>query len=813
MGLNFCTKALVWVRSCVSSSRQENNPKKHDRGTISVSSGSLLVLVSLIYLSSAATAAAGWAPPHLQSEGGVEGIVSTIDSRPVGGASVTLVGAATVRRPRVYSGVDGSFGFSGLTPGSYEIVVVAEGFSPLTEVVEVMSNQVSRVDLNLTVASLTETITVTAGRTAQRLGDVPSQVAVLTHEDIKRSAALTVDDLLRQVPSFSLFRRTSSLATHPTAQGVSLRGIGASGVSRTLVLLDGIPHNDHFGNWVYWSKIPQSQIETVEIAEGGLSTLYGSSAMAGVVNIVTRKPEPGSVSIKGQAGMRGTGDLDMFASHQLGTVGMSGGGSLFRTGGYKMVREEERGPIDTEFASRHATGNWRVDYSPNSNLTLFQNGRFFDEDRDNGTPLRENSTDETYLGGGLRALTPDGSDWQLNVFSHIQTFRSSFTSVRPDRASEAVALLQDVPSKDFGLNGQWSRRLPGNQRLTAGADFRWIRAINEEEVFITGGPREGFNIRDRRIVGKQIYSGLFFHDSITPTRRLVLVFGGRVDHWENFGASRVETLNITDPRTTETGFMDTDETTVTPRAGVSYHLTDNFTLRSSFYQGFRAPTLNELYRPFRVGSVQTNANENLTPERLIGTEAGFNHTINRKLFWRMTGFWNRLKDPVSNITISQTDDLITRQRQNLGRARIGGVDAQIVYHPEPNWRVRGQYLYSDAVIENFAIRPEIEGNRLPQVPKHRATLAVDYLGSKWAKMSVQGRFESLRFDDDRNQIPLGSFFVTDLTLFRPLTDQWEAFFAVENLFNRRYPVQASGVELLGTPIMVTGGLRFNISPR
>src|SRR4029453_17886481 len=101
------------------------------------------------------------------------------------------------------------------------------------------------------------------GRVEHPLSDLPTHTTVLTREDIERSSAQTVDDLLREVPGFSLFRRSSSLVANPTTQGVSLRGIGPSGVSRTLVLLDGVPLNDPFGGWVYWSKVPLESIERI----------------------------------------------------------------------------------------------------------------------------------------------------------------------------------------------------------------------------------------------------------------------------------------------------------------------------------------------------------------------------------------------------------------------------------------------------------------------------------------------------------------------------------------------------------------------
>src|SRR5499426_594098 len=143
---------------------------------------------------------------------------------------------------------------------------------------------------------------VSAGRVAQPLSDIPTHTTVLTREDIERSSAQTVDDLLREVPGFSLFRRSSSLVANPTTQGVSLRGIGPSGVSRTLVLLDGVPLNDPFGGWVYWSKVPLESADRVEVVEGASSNLYGNYAMGGVINIITPRPQTRNLDARLQVG-------------------------------------------------------------------------------------------------------------------------------------------------------------------------------------------------------------------------------------------------------------------------------------------------------------------------------------------------------------------------------------------------------------------------------------------------------------------------------------------------------------------------------
>jgi len=104
---------------------------------------------------------------------------------------------------------------------------------------------------------IAEVLVVTASRIEESVDDSPMHVTVLDEQKLQTSAAVTVDDALRQIPGFSLFRRSSSLVAQPTTQGVSLRGVGPSGVSRTLVLLDGIPLNDPFGGWIYWSRVPK----------------------------------------------------------------------------------------------------------------------------------------------------------------------------------------------------------------------------------------------------------------------------------------------------------------------------------------------------------------------------------------------------------------------------------------------------------------------------------------------------------------------------------------------------------------------------
>jgi outer membrane receptor protein involved in Fe transport len=211
-----------------------------------------------------------------------------------------------------------------------------------------------------------------------------------------------------------------------------------------------------------------------------------------------------------------------------------------------------------------------------------------------------------------------------------------------------------------------------------------------------------------------------------------------------------------------------------------------------------------------VGNILTNANAALGPEQLQGVELGLNHAVGSRLSWQATAYWDRVDDPIANVTLTSTPALITRQRQNLGRARVRGINLDADYQPAAAVRIRASYLLSDARVMEFPPTPAIEDNLLPQVPRHRANLRFDYLNSKVFNASLRARYESHRFDDDQNLLRLDSLFVMDVSLDRALGDSWGAFLSVENLFDQTYPVQATPVELLGTPFTVTAGLRFDL---
>ncbi|HXH83322.1 MAG TPA: TonB-dependent receptor, partial [Candidatus Tectomicrobia bacterium] len=650
-------------------------------------------------------------------------------------------------------------------------------------------------------------VVVTPSRLEQRADQAPASVTVVTQEDIRESASQTVDDLLRQVPGFSLFRRSSSLVAHPTTQGLSLRGIGPSGTSRALVLLDGVPLNDPFGGWVPWSRIPLLGVEQIEVVRGGGSSVWGNYALGGVVHVITRRPTERSAALEASYGSQDTHLVDLLLTETRGPLGIGLEGRHLETGGYPIVARSDRGAIDVDADSRHALFNGRLEVALSPDASVFVSGNYFDEERGNGTPLQFNRTDSGIVAAGGRLRTADDSEWRATLYGHVQEFRSTFSSQAPDRNSETLALDQTVPSTAAGGWLQWSRRF-GDHLLSAGAEARWTEGETVEDVFVAGA-----FARTRVAGGEQWLAGVFVQDVWRPSPAWEVVVGVRGDYWTAFDAFRRDTPPPAGVPARQR-FDDAEEVAVSPRIAALFRATPTTTLRASVYQGFRVPTINELYRVFRVRNDVTAANAALEPERLTGGEAGVQQRWG-PVEARVTGFWNEVTDLVANVTLDTPlpdcpPGTTCRQRRNLDLARIRGVEAEVEVRVARDWRLLGAWLYSDARVVESRRQRELEGKRLAQVPAHTATVGLRYRNPSILTASVLARYVGDAWEDDLNTLRLGPYVVVDVFLARQLTRWAEVFVAVENLFDREYAVArtSDGVTSIGAPRLVRGGLRL-----
>ncbi|HEY8829162.1 MAG TPA: TonB-dependent receptor plug domain-containing protein, partial [Candidatus Limnocylindria bacterium] len=250
--------------------------------------------------------------------------------------------------------------------------------------------------------AVSEVITVTATRTQTRLSDAPSSVVVVSADELASAPQATIDDALRQVPGFTLFRRSGSRTANPTSQGVTLRGVGASGASRAVVVDDGIPLNDPFGGWVYWGRVASAELSQVEVLRGGGADLYGSAAMGGVINLIRRPAEGGpSVTVDASTAGRETSVLTLYSSMSSGDWSGTLSGERFDTAGYILVPADERGAVDRAADGGHHAADLTVSHASGEGGRAFLRGSYYDESRNNGTPAQINDTVIRQLAGGL----------------------------------------------------------------------------------------------------------------------------------------------------------------------------------------------------------------------------------------------------------------------------------------------------------------------------------------------------------------------------------------------------------------------------
>ena len=720
-----------------------------------------------------------------QSSERITGSVVDPSGSPVPGATVRLQ-APNGTLDEFRTGSDGRFEFTATAVGPLRIFVTAAGFA---EAALPLTPNGADLRVMLQPAPFFEAVNVTSSRTDAPRADATVTVTVLPASELLTSGALTLDDALKIVPGFTLFRRTSSRVSNPTAQGVTLRGLGGTGASRSLVLADGVPLNDAFGGWVYWDKLPQVAIDRIEVLRGSGSDLYGADAVGGVVQILTWHPRRPAARALVEAGSMATGRLSLFGGGRSGSWSYTIGGEWFSTAGYIAVAREQdpgiapRGPIDTEFGSKHRSGIASAEYQFRNGWRFNAGGQVFTDNRLNGTPAVINDTASRQgTAEGAGALV--GGLFSARGFGGTQGYDQTFSAVSVDRTSEDLNRRQRVPTRVAGMGAQWVRAL-GRHTLLVGAEGKFIKGKTWETQLSAGRVLATLDNG-----GTQRMWSTFVQDTFLASDRLTVVMGAHGDRWHT--------------RSQNTSYNETLGS-FNPRASLAYRLGGGISLRGSAYKGFRAPTLNELYRGFRAGNTQTNPNEALAPEKLTGGDGGMLATRGR-LSARVTGFWNVLDDVITNVTLSTTSQLITKQRANADKMRTAGVEVETGVRLPASLSV----AFSSAIVNaRFKGDTSLRNNRVPQVPQYNVGLNIRYSPREWTASS-QLRVTGMQFEDDLNAFRLRRATVLDVFGSRRFTARISAFVAVENVFNNEYDVGRTPILTTGLPRAARAGIQFSL---
>jgi outer membrane receptor protein involved in Fe transport len=541
----------------------------------------------------------------------------------------------------------------------------------------------------------------------------------------------------------------------------------------------------------------------VEVFRGGESNLYGSDALGGVIQMLTRVPTGPAFSIDTSYGTENTPDLSAWGGTQISRWDFESGVDMSRTDGFTLVAPSQRGLVDVDANSKHATVDGGVGYQISDNGRAFLRGVFFDESRNNGTPVQKNSTGTGIGVAGINTSVGDDDSVLARVFGQVEGYDQTFSAIASNRNTEALTNIQHVPSQEVGGGFQWNHELK-RQTLIGGVDVQEVMGASDEQLISsTSGRHFAKNIAG----GRQRSTGIFGEDIFRMNDRWTVIAGARWDDWSNYDGN---TVKISLPSGNAAGqfFPSRNETSFSPRLSVMRNVGGNAAVWVSGYRAFRAPTLNELYRSFRQGSALTENNPGLRAERLTGAEAGARATFKHKYESRATVFWAEIVNPDTNVTLNTTPTLTTRQRQNLGRIRSVGGEADGILHLSNTLQLSAGYQFTHAYVENST--QSLIGKRVPEVPQHQLTWEARYWNQQKIMVSVEGRYASSQFDDDINTLVLGPYFVMDVFAGHQFRGGWVGYAAVENVLNQRYAVAiASPVQNLGPPILARIGMRYD----
>jgi outer membrane receptor protein involved in Fe transport len=648
-------------------------------------------------------------------------------------------------------------------------------------------------------------------------------VAVVSQQQMNAQPGLTLDDKLHEVAGFQLFRRTSSWTANPTTEGISLRGLGSTAASRTLVVSDQVPLNDAFGGWIHWDEIPSLGIGEVKLLRGGAADLYGSSAIGGVVDVVPVMGGTAGLSAASSQGREGSGRDDSFLvkadaggatentanedvllAGVLQRMAVLAAYSGLRTGGYITTAPGLRGTVDVP-SNVHAESGRLVLSTPREvrGVRGFLLGNVLNEARGNGTPLQTNGTRLWRYVGGVDA---DGG-WGhgvLRLYGSREAYRQSFSAIAANRDAETLTKLQYVPVDELGLVAQGARTL-GPVTGALGVDVRDVRATDDESPVASGAVTSttSTSARQREIGG--------YADAIWEQKGWSVSGSVRVDSFRTLDARQVVS-NVAGA----TALPERDELMVSPRVGVVRKVGHGFLLTGTGFRAFRGPTMNELYRTGEVGQQITLANDALLAERATGFEFG-GEEVGRWGRLRATYFWTEVNRPISAVELSQTATTQLLERQNLGQIRSRGA---MVEGQTAAWHgLDASFGYQLAVATVTAFnssspaQANLTGKWIPEVPRESVTATANYVQPKIASFHVIASYEGREFDDAANEYLLHPYARVDVSAERELGRGWSVYTGAQNVLNRTIDAGLTPILTLAAPRLVQGGLRFQLGNR
>ena len=594
--------------------------------------------------------------------------------------------------------------------------------------------------------------------------------------EIERSASGRMEDVLRDVAGLASFRRSDSRSANPTSQGLTLRGLGGNAASRVTLTLDGVPQADPFGGWIAFGALDPAAIDRIRLSRGG-----GTDAVAGTIAIDSRAPDRITASLLG--GSRKSLDARALGGLSWGDGFASLSGSFSRGDGLVPIVAADRGIADRRAPFEQGAVRGRLvqqigAVEAQANLSTYR------DRRDRGTDFTDNRQRGT--DASLRLVGKGGLRWSALAYAQDRQFESQFAAISADRSTATLTLDQRVPARGYGARVEVRPRF-GLLDTAIGAEWRRVSGETGEDFRFVGGQPT----RQRAAGGRNTTTGLFAGANWSGGG-WSLSADARIDRWVTADGHLIE-REITGALLTDTRFVDRSGWEGSGRVAVGRRLSETLALRAAVYRGWRLPTLNELYRPFRAGADATAANAALNPERLAGIEAGLDWTPVDGAKLSATIFANRLNNAIANVSLGTGPATfpqvgfvaaggIYRQRQNVTAIDSRGIelDASLTRGP---WRGALSYALTDARIDADGPATALDGKRPAQVARHSGSASLGWSEDRLS-FDATARLTGRQYEDDNNDRRLPAALTFDGVARIALTGRLSVEARAENIFDK-----------------------------
>ena len=642
-----------------------------------------------------------------------------------------------------------------------------------------------------------DTPIVVTGRGLEESPATPAyDVETIARDQIVTSASGRIEDVLSSIAGFQQFRRSDSRSSNPSAQGVTLRALGGNASSRTLVLLDGVPIANPFFGYIPLSALAPDRLASIRVTRGGGAGAFGTGAVSGTIELTSAGPRDmgplqalALVNDRGETQTSATIAPDLGAGFLVASVQWDRGQGFWTTPRSQRVDASARAAYDSWSASLRGVAPL------NDTVELQASAMAYDDQR----TLRFKGADSTSSGQQASLRLVGRGDWQFDVLGYVQAQDFSNVVISSTRFVKA---LDQAKTPTTAVGGKFELRPPVGDAhvLRMGADVRLTEGRLLEMPYSTF---TGARTAIRRAGGDQSDVGFYVEDDWT-LGNLVLTAGGRADRWTIRNGFYRE-ITPSGAVNEDTAFADRSGWTGNVRGGFVWHASEALALRAAAYTGMRLPTLNELYRPFVVFPVETQANAALRLEKLRGYEVGVDTRPFEALTLSLTAFDNKLKNAIANVTIS--DDGNLRQRQNVDAIRARGLEGTAALHLG-QVEFDGSLSWTDSKVEASGIQADLDGMRPSQVPKLAASGTVAWLPKPGWRIAATVRHVGRQFEDDQETQALPAFTTLDAYVKVPVMPLVSVVLRGENLTDETIVTRnQSGSIDLGTPRTVWAGLR------